>query len=427
MNSSTPTAPPTSLKTAPPAPPVVKKPPKSSGKRWIGWVVLLAAAAAASYYWPQIKQFTSAPETAPGGGKGKGKGGGAIPVVAAKVRKGDINLYDTGLGAVTPIYTVTVKSNVNGQLMKVNFKEGELVKENQSLIEIDPRPYQAALDLAEGQLLHDQALLENAHVDMERYTVLLKQEAIPEQTYATQVALVKQYDGQIMMDRAAIDAAKTNLIYCHITSPINGVIGLRLVDPGNIVHTTDTTGMVVITQIDPISVIFTVAEDQLPPVLDKFHAGQKLQVEAWDRDMKTKLSEGTLATIDNQIDPTTGTLRLRANFDNKDFKLFPSQFVNARLLVLRKNNVTLVDDAAIQRNSQNIYVWLVKPDQTVTIRPVTIGATEGGSTEVLSGLEPGDEAVMVGVDKLQDGTRVTAQVAGEKTPGGSGKSGKKGS
>ncbi len=436
---------PTDLKTAP-APPVAPKPateppPKSSRGRWVGWLILLAAAAAAYHYWPQIKQFTSAPAPT-ATGKSKGKGGGVTPVVAARVRTGDISVYDTGLGAVTPIYTVTVKSNVNGQLMKVYFKEGDLVKVGQPLAEIDPRPYQAALDQAEGQLLHDQALLENAHVDLDRYTILLKQEAIPEQTYATQIALVKQYEGQIKMDQAAIDAAKTNLIYCHIASPINGAVGLRLVDPGNIIHTTDTTGIVVITQVDPISVIFTIPEDQLPAVLDKFHAGQKLQVEAWDRDLQSKIAEGTLATIDNQIDPTTGTLRLRADFDNKNNKLFPSQFVNARLLVERKHNVTLVDDAAIQRNSQNTYVWLIKPDNTVTIRQVTTGSSESGQTEILSGLEAGDEAVMVGVDKLQEGSRVSPQLAGQKTAGQktagqktagekpqgtTGKSGKKGS
>ncbi|HUA82683.1 MAG TPA: MdtA/MuxA family multidrug efflux RND transporter periplasmic adaptor subunit [Bryobacteraceae bacterium] len=420
---------PSDLKPAAPVTPkqAPKQPPKSSRGRWVGWVILLAAAAAAYHYWPQIKQFTAAPAPAAGGGKGKGKGGGVTPVVAARVRKGDINLYDTGLGAVTPIYTVTVKSRVDGQLMKVNFKEGQLVHQGESLIEIDPRPYQAALDQAEGQLVHDQALLKNAHVDLDRYTVLLKQEAIPEQTYATQQALVTQYDGNIKMDQAAIEAAKVNLVYCHIGAPITGVVGLRLVDPGNIVHATDTNGMVVITQVDPISVIFTIPEDQLPAVLEKFHAGQTLAVEAWDRDLKTKLAQGTLATIDNQIDPTTGTLRLRADFDNKSNKLFPSQFVNARLLVQRKHNVTLVDDAAIQRNSQNTYVWLIKPDNTVTIRQVTTGASESGLTEIVSGLDAGDETVMVGVDKLQEGSRVSAQVAGEKPQAGSGKGGKKGS
>jgi membrane fusion protein, multidrug efflux system len=422
-------SPPTALQTAPapPAPPVTRKPPKSSRGRWIGWVIVLALAAATYYYWPQIKKFTAAPAQTTGSGKGKGKsGGGVTPVVASRVKKGDINVYYSGLGAVTPIYTVTVKSRVDGQLMTVAFKEGQLVHQGDTLIEIDPRPYQAALDQAEGQLVHDQALLKNAHVDMDRYTVLLKQEAIPEQTYATQEALVAQYEGNIKIDQAQIEAAKVNLVYCHITSPITGVVGLRLVDPGNIVHATDTNGMVVITQVDPISVIFTVAEDQLPPVLDRFHAGQTLEVEAWDRDLKNRLAAGSLSTIDNQIDPTTGTLRLRAVFDNKNLKLFPSQFVNARLLVQRKPNVTLVDDSAIQRNSQNIYVWLVKPDSTVTIRPVTTGTSEGGQTEVLSGLDPGEEVVMVGVDKLQEGSRVSAQVAGEKPQNGK-KAGKKGS
>ena len=427
MNSSLPSA----LKTAsPPGPPVTKKPQKSSGNRWVGWVILLIAAAAVYYFWPQIKKFTAAPaQPAQTSGKGKGKGGGGVtPVVAARARKGDISIYYTGLGAVTPVYTVTIKSRVDGQLMKVYFKEGQLVHQGDPLIEIDPRPYEAALEQAQGQLAHDEALLKNAHVDMDRYTILLKQEAIPEQTYATQDALVKQYEGNIKIDQAAIDTAKLNVTYSHITSPITGIVGLRLVDPGNIVHAADTNGMVVLTQVDPISVIFTVAEDQLPPVLEKFHAGQTLLVEAWDRDLKNKLADGTLATIDNQIDPTTGTLRLRANFDNKANKLFPSQFVNARLLVDRKHSVTLIDDATIQRNSQNTYVWLVKPDNTVTIRPVTTGAIENGVAEVTSGLDPGDEAVMVGVDKLQEGSRVSPQVAGEKSQGngaaGNGSTGK---
>jgi membrane fusion protein, multidrug efflux system len=406
---------PTALHAEPPmVPKPVHKPPKSYWRR-LGWLALFLVAAVVAYFnWSKIEKLAS-PPPAPATGKGRGRGGGGVtPVIAARAHKGNINIYFTGLGAVTPIYTVTVKTRVDGQLMEVMFKEGQVVHQGDTLLLIDPRPYQVVLEQAEGQLVHDQALLKNAHVDLDRYKVLLAQQAIPEQQYATQEALVTQYEGTIKTDQAAIDSAKLNLVYCHVTAPITGVVGLRLVDPGNIVHATDTNGLVVITQIDPISVIFTVAEDQIPRVLDKIHAGHALPVEAWNRENNNKLASGTLQTIDNQIDPTTGTLRLRAIFDNKSNKLFPSQFVNARLLVETKSNVTLVQNAAIQRNSQNTYVWLVKPDSTVTIRPVTVGATEGDQAEVTSGLDPGDVAVMVGVDKLQEGGRVNAQVPGEQ-------------
>jgi multidrug efflux system membrane fusion protein len=345
-----------------------------------------------------------------------------IPVVAARAQKGSIRVYFTGLGAVTPIYTVTLKSRVDGQLMQVLFKEGQLVRQGDLLVEIDPRPFQVQLEQAEGQLIKDQALLQNAHVDLDRYKILMSQDAIPQQQLATQEALVTQYEGAIKTDQAQIDSAKLNLVYCHITSPITGLVGLRLVDPGNIVHASDANGLLVITQLDPISVIFTTAEDQLQPVLERMHAGQKLMVEAWDRELKTKLAEGTLATIDNQIDPSTGTLKLRAIFDNGDGKLYPSQFANARLLVQQKQGVTLLPNSAIQRNSHGAYVWLVNADQTTTLRNVTVGTTEGDQSEITEGIAAGDVVVTVGVDKLQEGSMVNAQVPGEKPktakPGG---------
>ncbi|MBV9768824.1 MAG: efflux RND transporter periplasmic adaptor subunit, partial [Bryobacterales bacterium] len=246
---------------------------------------------------------------------------------------------------------------------------------------------------------------------------LMKQDAIPQQTLNTQEALVTQYEGTIKTDQSQIDSAKLNLVYCHITSPITGLVGLRLVDPGNIVHAADTNGLLVITQLDPISVIFTTAEDQLPPIFAKMRAGQQLPVESWDRELKNKLAEGKLETIDNQIDPTTGTLKLRAVFANENRKLFPSQFVNARLLVELKQNVTLLPNAAIQRNSQGTYVWLVNPDRTVNVRPITVGTTEGDQSEITAGLEPGDTVVTVGVDRLEDGGKVNAQVPGDKPNG----------
>ncbi len=405
--------PPAPAKPAKPALP--PEPPKRRPRRWPWTLAVLVLLAAAAYlYWDKIKTLIpSAPAPpATSGGRGRG-GGGVIPTVATQARKGDIQIFYSGLGAVTPIYTVNVKSRVDGELMQVAYKEGELVHKGDTLLQIDPRPYQVALEQAEGQLARDQATLKNANVDLERYRILLKQEAVPEQQYVTQQALVTQTEGVIQSDQAAVDAAKLNLVYAHITSPIDGVVGLRLVDPGNIVHATDTNALLVITEIDPISVIFTLPEDQLEPVVEKLHAGQKLPVQAWDRASTHKIADGELATIDNEIDPTTGTLRLRANFANPQFKLYPNQFVNARLLIETHHGVTLVNNAAVQRNSNSTYVWLVNPNSTVAIREVKVGTVEGDQAEVLSGIEPGDEVVMVGVDKLQNGSRVNAQVAAD--------------
>jgi multidrug efflux system membrane fusion protein len=334
----------------------------------------------------------------------------AIPVTAATAHKGDIGVYFTGLGAVTPLYTVAVTSRVDGQLMKVYYKEGQTVRKGELLAEIDPRPFEVQLKQAEGQLIKDQANLQNARIDLARYQELIKRNAVAEQQFATQQATVVQDEGIVKTDQGLIDSAKLNLVYSRITSPITGRVGLRLVDPGNIVLVTGNTPLMVITQIEPISVIFTIAEDQLPPIAKRFRAGERLQVDAYDRDLKKKLSQGYLLTMDNQIDQTTGTLRLRAIFDNKDDALFPNQFVNARLLVEEKRGVTLMPTAAIQRSAQKTFVYLVKPDQTVTVRNVTLGTTEGDEAEVTSGLVPGDVVVTTGVDKLQEGSKVNAQI-----------------
>jgi multidrug efflux system membrane fusion protein len=346
------------------------------------------------------------PKAAPAGASGAGRGPGAIPVVATKARSGNIGVFVTGLGNVTPLNTVTVRSRVDGQLMSVNFREGDLVHRGELLTQVDPRPYQAQVDQFEGQLTRDQALLRNAEIDLRRYEILLKQDAIPEQQMTTQQALVGQYQGNIKQDEGLLEGARVNLVYTRITAPITGRVGLRLVDPGNIVHASDTNGMLVITQVQPISVIFTVAEDQLPSIRLKLRSGQRLPVDAFDRDLKTQLASGALSTIDNQIDPTTGTLRLRATFENRDDTLFPNEFVNARLLLQEKRGVTLIPSAAVQRSTRSTFVYLIRPDNTVTSRDVTIGTTEGGQSEVISGLAPGDAAVMTGVDKLQEGSKV---------------------
>ena len=352
-------------------PPEVKdKPRRSSAARWF-WLLLLTAAVAAGAYflWPRPKPAAPASNASRAAAAAqKGRGPGIIPVVAVRAQKGDIGVYINGLGNVIPIYTVTVKSRVDGEIMSVHYTEGQLVHQGDPLLEIDPRPYQVMLEQAQGQLLKDQATLDNARVDLARYDKLLAQNAIPEQQLATQKATVASAEGAVKADQGAIDAAKLDLVYAHITSPITGRVGLRLVEPGNIVHATDTNALVVITQIEPISVIFTISEDQLPPVVQRMRAGQHLTVEAWDRAVTKKIATGVLQTIDNEIDQTTGTVKLRAMFDNKDNALFPNQFVNARLLVEEKHGVTLVPNGAIQRNTQTTYVWLVKPDQTVTER-----------------------------------------------------------
>ncbi len=330
--------------------------------------------------------------------------------------KGNIGVYVTGLGAVTPIYTVTIKTRVDGQLMQVLYKEGDIVHQGDKLAEIDPRPYQAMLTQYEGQLIRDQALLDNARIDQARYETLIKQNAIPEQQLATQIALVKQDEGTVKNDQGLIDSVKVNLIYCNITAPITGRIGLRLVDPGNIVQTTDSTGLLVIAQLQPISVIFTIAEDQLPAVYQKMNAGQKLAVDAFDREMKAKLASGTLTTIDNEIDQTTGTVKLRATFDNSRNELFPNQFVNARLLEQEKRGVVLVPSAAVQRNSQSTYLYVVKPNSTVTVRQVKVGTSDDNNTEIESGVAAGETVVLTGVDKLQEGSKVNVHLEGAAAP-----------
>jgi len=333
-----------------------------------------------------------------------------IPVAVGGVQSGDINVYLDELGTVTPVYTVTVASRVAGELTEVRYTEGQLVKKNELLAIIDPRPYRALVVQAQGQLSRDQALLANARLDLVRYQNSFKEHAIPEQQLATQQALVEQDQGTVTLDQGNLDAAQVNLDYTRIVSPIDGRVGLRLVDPGNIVPANGTTGIAMITQLQPITVIFTIAEDNLDEVIEQIAAGHKLSVTALDRTQKRTLSSGTLLTLDNQINVATGTVRARASFANSHNELFPNQFVNARLLVKTLTKVNLVPDAAIQRNNDLAFLYVVQPDSTVQTSNIKILASDGGVSAV-TGAELNAQVVTDGFDKLQNGTKISIKPA----------------
>ncbi|HEY3148219.1 MAG TPA: MdtA/MuxA family multidrug efflux RND transporter periplasmic adaptor subunit [Dongiaceae bacterium] len=338
---------------------------------------------------------------------------GAIPVIVAAAHGGDIPVSLDALGTVTSLAMVTVKPELSGYLTQVAFTEGQMVKRGDFLAQIDPRPYQIALEQAQGQLARDQALLRNANIDLERYKKLVSEDSIARQQVDTQQSLVQQYQGTIVSDQAQIDTAKLNLDYCHITAPVSGRIGLRQVDQGNYVQA--AASLAVITQLQPISVVFSIPEDDIPMVQQRLRDGGRLAVTAYDRSRSTKLATGTLATIDNQIDVGTGTVKLRAQFDNDDDALFPNQFVNVALLVDTQHSDTVVPMAAVQHGSAGIYVYLVKPDSTVALQPVQAGSSSGNDVAILSGLASGDQVVIDGVDQLRDGSKVAATQLGDTT------------
>lgn len=374
-----------------------------SAGRWV-WLAVISILIIGGYVvvsrWSGARGATAQTAVHPG-----------VQVSATAAKRGDFNRFLSAIGTVTTFNTVTVKTRVDGQIVKVAFKEGQTVHQGDELVEIDPRPYTAALSQAEGTLAKDQATLKNAQITLERDRSLFSQGVIAAQDYDNQQSLVGQSQGAVKSDQANIDAAKVQVDYTRITAPITGRIGLRLVDVGNLVHAADTTGLAVITQLQPIAVDFSIPEDNLQQVIQDLRKGQELAVYAYDRELKARLATGSLETFDSQIDQTTGTIKLKAIFSNTDYSLFPNQFVNVKLLIDTVRDAVLVPAAAIQRNTQGSYVYVVKPDKTVEVRTVTVAATQGDVVALASGVTPGEMLVTDGLDKLSAGTKVVVQVA----------------
>jgi membrane fusion protein, multidrug efflux system len=356
--------------------------------------------------------------------KSEGKRASRVPVVAVPATTEDIAVYLNALGSVMPLHSVIVKSRIDSQLVKVLFREGQMVKQGDLLAQIDSRPFKVQLAQAEAQMARDKALLQNARLDLERYRALHKLDSVSKQQLDTQEALVTQYEGVVAADQAAIDNAKLQLVYCDITAPVSGRLGLRQVDPGNMVRSSDPNGIVTVTQLAPISVVFNIPEGSLPAVLKKLRAGETLPVEAYDRGGKIKLATRSLLTLDNQIDPTTGTVKLKAQFSNTDYSLFPNQFVNVRMLVDVHRGATVIPGAAVQRGTNGTFVYAVRADNIVNLRPVTLGPAQDGRVAVAEGLQPDELVVVDGGDRLRDGIKVELVSAdgtpskGEASPGG---------
>ncbi|MFN0303471.1 MAG: MdtA/MuxA family multidrug efflux RND transporter periplasmic adaptor subunit, partial [Burkholderiales bacterium] len=381
--------------------------------RWWLWSLIILIVAIGGYFaygrfWPSSDPASTTAMKAGKGKKGDAFGGASrpIPIVALPARTGEIDILLSGLGTVTPLRTVTVKGRVSGQLLRLHVEEGQLVREGQLLAEIDPRPFEVQLAQAEGQMARDLAVLDNARLDLERYRTLFEQDSIAKQQVDTQVALVRQFEGAVKVDQSQIDNAKLQITYSRITAPITGRTGLRQMDQGNMVTGNEPNGLVVITQLQPISVVFSVPQDHLPAIMKRVRSGEKLTVEAWDREQKVRLATGVLASVDNLIDPATGTVKLKAQFANTDASLFPNQFVNARLRLDTLKDATLISTAALQRGAQGTFVYVVKPDQTVTARPITLGPAEVQQIAVTDGIKPGELVVIDGMDRLREGAMV---------------------
>ncbi len=369
-------------------------------------VVLLVLAAAGGGWWWKARQVSEPPA-------GRARAAPPMSILSAQAGQGDIPVHIDALGTVTALATVTVRSQISGQLVRIDFKEGQDVRKGDLLAEIDARPYEAALAQAKGQLARDEALLKGAQVDLTRYQGLAAQNALPHQTLDTQVALVAQYEGTVSADRAQVRAAEVTLQYCRIVSPLDGRVGLRQIDEGNYVTPSDASGIVVITQLAPVSVLFTVPEDNLQAIAARLRAGAALPVEAFDRAGTKKLADGMLETFDSQIDATTGTIKLRAVFANDGRPLYPNQFVNIRMLLDTGKGVTQIPSAGVQRGVPGTFVYLVNPDETVSVRKVELGITDGEHVEILSGLKPGETVVIDGADKLRDGARISLRADGD--------------
>jgi multidrug efflux system membrane fusion protein len=398
--------------------PALLKPPRRrrSAPVWV-WLLVVALVAAGGWWWwhSRTEVTTDGAGAQKAGAFGKGAGGRkggpfgpqTMPVGTATAKIADVPIYLNGLGSVTPVATVTVKARVDGQLQKINFREGQIVKAGETLAELDPRPFQVVVTQAQGTLNRDQALLANARVDLDRYKKLVEQDSIATQQLDTQKALVDQYVGTVLGDRGNLDSAKLQLSYTKITAPVGGRIGLRQVDVGNMIHASDTNGVVVITQLQPIDVVFSVPEANVQRLMKRIVSGATLPVDAWDRDSKVKLADGTLLTVDNQIDVSTGTVKLKARFTNAAYELFPNQFVNARLLLDVQKGATVIPPAAVQRGAQGFYVYVLDPaDNTVSARTVKTGVSQGEMVAITDGIKVGEVVVVDGTDKLREGAKV---------------------